>query len=421
MKYYEVIFDHDYIKRDGSERKGTIEYEDIDNDEALKIVQEHLRNIVTTSCFREPKGLLRHKFLVPGGGYGSLWDWDSFFMACSLDDKYVEYAKGSAMDLIENIGGDGRPIKNATPKGDMDPNSTPLPLQAQFAYLTAKRLNDFSWVEQYWYSFERMIAWFDGHCMRNGMYVYRNLYGNGIDNNPAVYGRGDMSTSPCDFISFMYRELRTLQKLAKIFGNGREDYYCDKADKLKKIFQEKYFDEMDNSFYNIDVNTTDNVTLQAVNWVTYLKFRSWSNIFPLWAGLATKEQAKCMRDMIMSDKHYLSVCGVRSHAKSDPVYNNVPMGNPSNWQGPVWGLSTFLTAFALFRYGYKEDALEVAYRLIRTYALDIKQNGCIHEYYDGDNGQPLIRPDFTSWNLMAVNIIDSIKNGIDFTTFDLLD
>lgn len=267
-----------------------------------------------------------------------------------------------------------------------------------------------------------MIEWFDENCVRNGFYVYRNIYGNGIDNNPAVYGRAAMSTSSCDFVTFMHRELRAMAKLSKILGKNREEYYIEKADELKKVFQEKYFDEMDKSFYAIDCNNDyETIALQGINWVTYLKFRSWANLFPLWGGLATKEQAEYMKNMIMSEDEYLSVCGVRSHSKADPVYNNVPMGNPSNWQGPVWGLSTFLTAYALAANGYKDEALDVAMRLIRTYALDIKQNGCIHEFYNGDNGQPVIRPGFLSWNMMALRVIDDIKSGVDSTTFDLLD
>ena len=421
MKYYEVDFDRSYAKNENCEPKGNIIFQDIDDDEALNIVKNHINN-VCSECFMEPKGALKYKYLVPGGGYTTLWDWDSFFMACAIDDDMIEYAKGCVCNLIENICEDGKPAKNVSVEGHSDPQSTPLPLQAQFAYVIAKRVDDFSWIEKYWTKLEKMIEWFDENCVRNGFYVYRNIYGNGIDNNPAVYGRCAMSTSACDFVTFMYRELRAMSKLSEILGKGREAYYCGKAQKLLKQVQEKYFDQMDKCFYSIDCNADyDAITLQGMNWVTYLKFRNWAILFPLWGKMATAEQAEYMKNMIMSDKEFLSVCGVRSHSKSDPIYNNVAMGNPSNWQGPVWGLSTFLSAYALARYGYKKEALEAAMRLIKTYALDIIQNGCIHEYYHGDSGQPVIRPDFLSWNMLALKVIDDIKSGNDSTTFDLLD
>lgn len=420
MKYYEVTLRRDFVN--DCEAKGNIKLCDMDSYKSQKTVCDYLRKAVKKESLKEPVGILKHKFLVPGGGYTTLWDWDSFFMACSVDDELLEYAKGSVSNLIENIGSDGKPAKNVSPNGEADPRCTPLPLQAQYAYVIAKRLNDFSWMEKYWDSFERMIDWFDTHCTNNGYYVYPNLYGNGIDNNPAVYGRGTMGTSPCDLISFMYREFCAMAKLAGMFCPQREEYYKEKARRLKDFFRDKYFDQMDKCFYSIDCNINPGeITMQKINWVTYLKFRSWANIFPLWAGLATKEQAEYMKKYIMSEEHFLSVCGIRSHAKSDPVYNNAAMGNPSNWQGPVWGLSTFLTAYALARYGYRGEAIDVSMRLIKTYANDIEQNGCIHEYYHGDTGQPVIRPYFTSWNVMALRVVDDIKNGRDFTTFDLLD
>ena len=123
----------------------------------------------------------------------------------------------------------------------------------------------------------------------------------------------------------------------------------------------------------------------------------------------------------MDDKEFLAPCGTRSHSKSDPVYNNVRMKDPSNWQGPVWGLTSFIAAYGLSRYGYKEDAKEIANRMLSTFASDIKQNGCVHEYYDGDYGQPLFQPEFVSWNIIALQIAKDISNGKDCTTFDMLD
>lgn len=419
MKYYDVILRKEFVN--DCEAKGNIKFADISDELALEIVKKHLRITVNNECLREPAGIMKYKFLVPGGGYTTLWDWDSFFMACSVDEELLEYSKGSVCNLIENMGKNGRPAKNLSPDGEVDTRTTALPLQAQYAYIIAKRIGDFSWVEKYWNHFEKMIEWFDMYRTNNGYYVYQNIFGNGIDNNPSVYGRGTMSTSPCDLISFMYRELCAMKKLAHMFHPEREEHYRVKAEILREFFREKYFDRMDKCFYAIDCNINPGeTTMQEINWVTYLKFRSWANIFPLWAGLATKEQAECVHKYIMSEEHFLSVCGIRSHAKSDPIYNNVPMGNPSNWQGPVWGLSTFLTAYALARYGYYEDALNAAMRLIKTYAQDILQNGCVHEFYHGDTGQPVIRPNFTSWNIMALKVIDDIKENKDVTTFDLL-
>ena len=134
--------------------------------------------------------------------------------------------------------------------------------------------------------------------------------------------------------------------------------------------------------------------------------------------VTTPEQAKSLRDMIMDEEQFLAPSGVRSHSKADKqIYNNEMMGGPSNWQGPVWGLSTALNVYGLLNYGFKEDAKEVARRLLNTFAADIEQNGLLHEYYNGDTGQPVLKPGFLNWNLMAMNMWQNIEKGFEPTGF----
>ena len=122
--------------------------------------------------------------------------------------------------------------------------------------------------------------------------------------------------------------------------------------------------------------------------------------------------------MLMDEKQFLSIAGVRSHSKADTqIYNNEPMGGPSNWQGPVWGLSTVLNVYGLVRYGYKDEAKEIARRILNTFASDIEQNGTLHEYYDGDTGQPVLKPGFLNWNLLTFRLLPNIASGFDPTAF----
>ena len=419
MKNYDVIWLNDKYKRCG-DRLTPVQ----NSDEAEKIVKEYIEK-VWPSCIVTPKSGLKHGFVTPGGGYDTMWDWDSFFISCGLPDEAREFVIGTSLNFLNFINPKtGKPAKNVRSDGTQDPTSElshPYPKDAQFSYILGKRYNDFSWIEPYYETLEKTVEWYDKNTLKNGYYVWK-MYGCGIDNNPAVYGRPDSSGAGPDLVSFMYREFIALAKLSKIFGKGKEDRYFERAKELKEKVQRDYFDRIDKCFYAIDCNfETPSVCIQKVNWITYLKYKSFATVFPLWGGLATKEQAKCMRDLIMDENEFLSVCGIRSHTKNDPVYNNDASGNPSNWQGPVWGLSTFLTAYGLARYGYKQEALEVAGRLIKTFAGDIKENGGLHEFYDGDNGQPVMRLGFLSWNLLAYKVMDDLRNGTDCTSEDLLD
>ena len=188
---------------------------------------------------------------------------------------------------------------------------------------------------------------------------------------------------------------------------------------MKLLIQTRYFDTRDNRFYALDRDIDFNMPgRQHITWNTYLRFDSSSNLYPLWAKAATSNQAALLRDMIMDEKQFLSPAGIRSHSKADvQIYNNEIMGGPSNWQGPVWGLSTVLNVYGLLSYGYKDEAGEAAKRLLNTFAADIEQNGCLHEYYNGDTGQPLLKPGFLNWNLMAFDLLKNISENFVPTDF----
>lgn len=421
MKYWNVDFNKDYINRPGVKPMDNITPE-TDDKKAVNTVKEFLSDYCRTCC-REANDYMKYPYVVPGAVYNDLWDWDSFIMSCAITDEYIEYAKGSIQNLINgNDTESGKPTKKYSTEDTPDNSMHPYPLQAQFAYVIAKRMNDFSWIEPNFEKLKSGVSWFEKNTMKNGLFVWMSLYGNGIDNNPAVYGRGPISSAGIDLAAFHYREYKTMEKLCKIFEPNLKNTYAEKADELLFNIQNRYFDWVDKMFYNVDCYTDyEQITNQNVTWSTFLKFKNCASLFSLWGGVATKEQAGFMRDIIMDENEFLSCAGIRTHSKNDMCYNNVAMGNPSNWQGPVWGLSTFITAYGLARYGYKKEALEVALRLIKTFAADIKKNGCMHECYNGDTGQPLMKPGFVSWNMLACKIIDDIENNRDCTTFDILD
>ena len=423
MKYYKVDFDPDYAKKEGCEAKGRIYTELINDDrKAYKAVKDYLAKALE-GCLRESVGGMKYKFVVPGAEYQDLWDWDAFFMCCALPDDKLEYAKGSIMGLLDGTTDYGKPTKKVSYDGHYLWVKQSLPVLVQFTYIVAKRLGDFSWVAPYWEKLENIAHYNDRNYCRGGFYVWHTL--SGIDNNPSNYGQMNNSVAGADLASWIYREFRAMAKLSSALGKGREDYYLDRAKKLKEFIQENYFDYTDEFFYDIHLNfpgiETADICEQGVKWHNYLKFRNFANLFVLWGKTASEAQAEKVMRRVMSPDEYLAPCGIRSHSKADMVYNNIPMGNPSNWQGPVWGLTSFLTAYSMLHYGYKKEALEVAWRMVRTFAADIAQNGCIHEFYNGDNGQPVIRPYFLSWNLLGIRIIDDLENGVDCTTLDILD
>jgi glycogen debranching enzyme len=152
-------------------------------------------------------------------------------------------------------------------------------------------------------------------------------------------------------------------------------------------------------------------------------FLSFTNLTPLYAGLADRDRAKLVIDKYLSSKdHFLSDWGIRSLSKSSEFYNNAIWGNPprfecpdrltnSNWQGPVWVLCTYFMFHALLNYGYTSVAREAIDNLNKTLAADITNNGMMNENYDAENGRPLYASNFGSWNVLADLMPEELKTG----------
>ena len=121
----------------------------------------------------------------------------------------------------------------------------------------------------------------------------------------------------------------------------------------------------------------------------------WSGFMAMWAGIATKDQAKRMvKENYMNEKTFYAPYGVRTLSKMEKMYNLRPSGNPSSWLGPIWGISNYMTFRGLVNYGYMQEAKELACKTIELFGRDIERFGGMHEYYQPENGEPILNVGF---------------------------
>ena len=58
----------------------------------------------------------------------------------------------------------------------------------------------------------------------------------------------------------------------------------------------------------------------------------------------------------------------------------------------------------LLKYGFIEEAKELAERSVKLFAQDIEKTGELHEYYDPESGEPINNPGFQNWNLLSIKM-----------------
>ena len=107
----------------------------------------------------------------------------------------------------------------------------------------------------------------------------------------------------------------------------------------------------------------------------------------MWAEIATPEQAKRMvEEHYKNTKTLNAPFGVRTLSKMEKMYNLKASGNPSSWLGPVWGISNYMTWRGLVKYGFTNEAKELASKSIILFCQDFERFGTLHEYYQPENG-----------------------------------
>ena len=117
-----------------------------------------------------------------------------------------------------------------------------------------------------------------------------------------------------------------------------------------------------------------------------------------------------VKENLLDEKAFWAPYGVRTLSKYEKMYSIKKTGNPSCWLGPIWGISNYMVFDGLVKYGFVKEAKELAEKTLKLFGEDIAKSGELHEYYDPESGEGVHNLGFQSWNLLALNMFDWIKN-----------
>jgi len=108
---------------------------------------------------------------------------------------------------------------------------------------------------------------------------------------------------------------------------------------------------------------------------------------------------------------------VRTLSRLEKMYDLRASNNPSNWLGPIWGVSNYLVFRGLVKYGFAEDAIELAEKTVELFGRDLETSGSLHEFYHPDNGEPIMTKGFQNWNFTVLNMIAWLEDRLTLSEF----
>lgn len=402
----------------------------------IRAVKDYCKNNYRV-CFREPKGTLRHPFIVPGAAYAyELWDWDSWLTDLALgaiarDDDIRAYEKGCILNFLEHADAKGRlPIniivtdeisygmKLFQLKDDKDTNIH-KPCLAQHALFVAEKEGDASWLAPVFDGIKRFIAYYESHQKNaeTGLFVWVDDFAIGVDNDPCTFYRPRYSTASIYLNCLMYMEYRAMASLCTLLGDADADRYARSAEELAAAIRRECWDERNGFYYSADVGL---LPVDESEWLHSgaprhwhslpMRIDVWTGFLPMWCGFATPEEAaRMVEEHFKNERTFAARYGIRSLSRLERMYAVKKSGNPSCWLGPIWGNTNYMIFEGLLRYGYEAEARRLAEVTVEMFGRDILACGEMHEYYDPDTGEGVHNQGFQSWNLLAFRMAEWLE------------
>jgi alpha,alpha-trehalase len=174
------------------------------------------------------------------------------------------------------------------------------------------------------------------------------------------YGADTHHYAPVCLNSLLYKTEKDLQQMSGMLGRqGDAKRWSDRAQQRKDKIQEYLWDRERGMYfdYNLDKNTRS-----SYEYIT--------TFYPLWAGLATTDQAEAIRKNLRVFEHD---GGLAMSNRDNGVQWDYPNG---------WAPTQLLAIEGLRRYGFQDDANRVSYEFLSTVAENFRRDGTIREKYN---------------------------------------
>ncbi|WP_210617172.1 alpha-glucosidase [Mammaliicoccus lentus] len=204
-----------------------------------------------------------------------------------------------------------------------------------------------------------------------------------------------------DLNAYLYSEKYFLKYMAKELGIEKDQKTLAKdSKKLKDYIQKNMYDEKTGFFYDLQINKDGTQKKLLVN-----RGKGTEGWIPLWASLATDEQAENVKDNMMDEEKFNTYMPFPTASK-----DNKKFSPDEYWRGPVWLDQALFGVEALQNYGYEKEATEQTKKLFNN-AEGLMGNAPIHENYNSLNGKGISTKNF-SWSaatyylLYENNILD---------------
>jgi alpha,alpha-trehalase len=174
------------------------------------------------------------------------------------------------------------------------------------------------------------------------------------------YGAATHHYAPVCLNSLLYKTEKDLQRMSEMLGHHEDTARWEQAASERKERVNRYlWDSQRGMFYDYNL---DSQNRSEYNYIT--------TFYPLWAGLASDDQAKAVAKNLQVFEH---PGGLAMSDSDKGVQWELPYG---------WPPTELLAIEGLRRYGFNDDANRTSYEFLSTVMENFRHDGTIREKYN---------------------------------------
>jgi putative isomerase len=351
---------------------------------------------------------LKHEGVFPSYNYEwfhGFWAWDSWKHAAAVVNYNPELAKNQMRALFDYQEPNGF-IPDCIYRNNLieenNYRNTKSPLAAWAIWKIYEKTKDVNFLKEFYPKLKSYHSWWykerdhdqDGLCefgSTDGTLI-AGKWESGMDNavrfdNTKILKNGDHAYSldqeSVDLNSFLYAEKNYLKKMAQVLKLASEVKEWETANAtLKTKIQNQFWDATTGWFYDTTIDGK-----------SFVKDMGCEGFLPLWAEVATAEQAKSIKVNLLNPYTFNTFVPLPTLAANHPKFN--PEGG--YWRGPIWLDQSYFGINGLEKYGYTKEANQLAHKLIHNPDGALEKEKAIRENYNPITGKGLEAYNF-SWS-----------------------
>jgi len=353
-------------------------------------------------------GELKHDGVFPSYHYPwflGFWAWDSWKHAVAIANYKPELAKDQIRAMYDfqlDNGFIADCIYRDTTIENHNYRNTKPPLSAWSVWKVYEQDGDIDFIKEmypkvikqhkWWYKFRDFDK--DGICeygSTDGTLVAAK-WESGMD-NAVRFDKSEMVKSAqavfslnqesVDLNAYLYAEKQYLVKMAKVIRQNEDiETFSTQAEVLKTKIQEQFFDKKTGWFYDTSID--------GENFIEVMGCEGW---IPLWANVATIEQAEAVKNNMMNPKFFNTKVPFQTLSASHQSFKP----DRGYWRGPNWLDQAYFGVVGLRNYGYHEEAYKATYKLVHNAEGVLVKGIPIRENYNPVTGEGAESQNF-SWS-----------------------